>query len=298
MCVPIFMVVSLVFYTQKRAADKRYFVKRISRLVQIICFWWPVYFILTQVTDFPLVPNSFFGILLIPFLNGSLYFLGGMLFCILIVEVIEYVCSVVQPKHHVKVLFTAVTLGFLLSFAVRYCIPLRSEVLKQAVGLGPLTFLMYPASLAIFAHCPKKKAWSILLMVSSIFQIVETGHLLSITGGYHDIFNVLLINYGSSVVVPAAVGVTQLFMSIKIEKLGNILSWVSKNVLGIYLVHPIVIACGNRITNGAFLYIGAKTFQIGGGTLAVNLFGVIFVVVSSFAIVYVLERSPLKRFVS
>lgn len=99
MCVPLFMVVSLFFYVQKRATNKSYFKKRLVRLIQIICFWWPVYFILTQTTEFPLVPDNALGAVLIPFLNGSMYFLGGIVFSVLCIELIEKIIEILPEKY-------------------------------------------------------------------------------------------------------------------------------------------------------------------------------------------------------
>lgn len=292
------MIVSLFFYTQKRAVDKDYFRKRLARLLQIICFWWPVYFLLTQFTSFPLVPDSFAGVLLIPLLNGALFFLGGLIFCVLSIEFIERVIGMLPRKFVNIALILFVALGFSVSIFVRYVFSFDSVVLRQLIGLGPLTFLIYPASMVLFAHRRKSKSIPTLFGLGLAFQLLE--YFLIIHKSKVNSYNVLEIfqlNYGSPLVVPLALIVLLIFVSLEMKTLNDLIGWVASHALGIYLVHPVVIACINRITNEQFLFMYGKTLSVSSGTVGINLFGVSVVAIISLSIVFVLDKSPLKRFV-
>lgn len=144
MCVPVFMIVSLYFYTQKRTVNKSYFKKRIGRLLQILCFWWPVYYLLTRFTSFPLVPNSVLGVFLMPFLSGALYFLGGLVFCVLCIEIIMRVKEKLPERYENQTLISFTIIGFALSTFLRDFPPYNSALLTQIIGMGPLTFFDLP----------------------------------------------------------------------------------------------------------------------------------------------------------
>ena len=295
---PAFMIASLFFYVQKRMVNKSYFRKRTVRLVQILCFWWPVYFLLTQLTSFPLVPNSLLGVFLIPFLNGACYFLGGLVFCIFCIEIIERAIEKLPQQYANLALIAFTILGFVIAIIVRNFIPHNSEILVQAIGLGPLAFLIYPASMVVFAHWTKAKSITTLLGMGIVFQIIEVCRIAQMSGvNSSNVLDILQLNYGSPVIVPIALVIVLMFESLKIEKLNAFTRWVATYALGIYLVHPIVIAGANRLTHDQFLFMFAKTINVSSGTIGINPFSISAVMAASFVIVNALGKSPLKRFV-
>lgn len=259
LCVPIFMIISLNFFIQKRQTKERYFQKRIVRLCQILLFWWPVYFLLTKFTDFPLVPNSPLGILLIPLLNGALYFLGGLVCCVIAIELLERFVSLLPEKYRESFLLAAVVLSYLGSEVLRFSLSGSPSLLASFVGLGPLTFFAYPAAVTYLHHKKTTAGWLILFAIALSFQGFEFWRAASVVGWSSKyILQIVLLTYGSPLIIPLSMAVIAVFSSLSIDHLPRALAWLAKNCLGIYLVHPIIIAVGNRITHNQFLFIKTR----------------------------------------
>lgn len=269
LCVPVFLIISLNFYVEKRATKQGYFRTRVLRLLQIVAFWWPVYFLLTRFTDFPLVPDSWLGILLIPLLNGALYFLGALILCIIAIEGIERVIERVPLSRQRFVLALFLVCGFFISAILRTKLGQSSTLLASFIGLGPLTFIAYPAAISYYHYGESRKLSFFFLVLSALaFQVFEITRAFSLLGVTADIaLKVCLLNYGSPIIIPLAIGIIEIFRSLKIKFLCAPISWIAKNCLGIYLVHPIIIAAGNKLTQNTFLFKGSRTWSSpnGGG---------------------------------
>lgn len=152
--------------------------------------------------------------------------------------------------------------------------------------------------MVLFAHWGKTKSVPLIWIIGITFQIVETCCIVQMAGvSSMNVLDILQINYGRPIVIPIALVILLVFESLKIEKLNFFVQWVATYALGIYLMHPIIIAIANRLTHSQFLFMFSKRITVSSGAIAINLFCVSVVMAVSFALVYVLSRSILKRFV-
>lgn len=298
LAVPVFMVVSLYFFVTKRLKEREYFEKRVVRLLEIIIFWWPLYYLLTKFTSFPLVPDSWLGVVLLPLLNGSMYFLSGLLFSVIVIEVIVRALESLDSKY--QTLFLAMTT--VLSFGVNYYLlntPNISPLMSRFLGLGPLAFIIYPSSVILF--CTQKRpttGLAILAVIGIVFQAISLYAFFGKNGfSANNAFSILLIQYNTPLAVPVSLAVFSWFKSLKIQKLVFPIRWIAVNCLGIYLIHPIVNAVANQITNDQFSHYRTFLFEFKSGVITLNLGGVALVLAISIAILMLFSVTPLKRFV-
>lgn len=300
--VPVFFLISLSFYVQKRTQNSNYFARRITRLMQILLFWWPIYLLLTQYADYPLVPDSWLGLLLIPILNGVLYFLGALVICTVTVELIERGYEKLPETMTSYYMYFVLVVSFLISVILRSFLIGGAPLLRAFVGLGPLTFVSYPAAISFFNHeSGRLKKWLPLTIIALIFQTIEITRLYLTMGiSESSLLQVLLLTYGSPFVVPIALMVIEFFRSLQIKKSGTIVSWIAKNSLGIYLFQQIVIALGNKLSGNKLLWIDSRSWvdSATGGSISLNLVGTAIVISTTISIVFIMSKvSFLKKFV-
>lgn len=241
LAVPTFMMISLWLFCKKRVESPSYFSKRISRLFEIILFWWAIYALVGAFTPYSLFPKTISGYLAIPFIDGAMYFLGSMIVQILLIEVIVRLLERVNPRLEGTILIASIIIGFLVSIVVRLWVLDAPGVISLIADHGHIVFFAYGPTALLLVRKSNKEASIILLLISLgmtvlywVVQIPISELMVMPTLRFFQ------FGYLYPPVVFLAALLLILFSQVNKEN-GKVIKAISPWVLGIYLVHPIII---------------------------------------------------------
>lgn len=285
LAVPVFLLVSLSLYVCRSRGRSAYFTKRIWRIGQLLLFWLAVQYALFVVFVRRVPPLDFETLRLGgPSLAAGghgtvLYFLVDLIVLIAVTEV-----GIVLSTRYGTNVFTAFAWTLIL-------LPMVWFATGPAIGnrvdyFSVLNFLPY-AGIALLVNGDLRRLgrrfwWWVLAFV--LFSAVDGVEAVTIRGWSLE----TLSDYGRVSIVFGSLVLVVLVL--RYVKPTAPLVWLGEYSLGIFVLHA-----NYQTFTGSFIHF--SEFPTALGTIRVNILAAIATVALTLATVWLLAKTPLRRFV-
>lgn len=295
LAVPVFMLISLWFFAKKREGNPAYFKKRIVRLLQVLGFWWVVYGLVATFTSYSLRFDSIFGYLGMPFFDGALYFLGGLILQVCAVELITRLLDRLPKNYELGTLVALFSLTALLTLFLASLLLDMSTPLTAGLNMSGRWFLAYAPAAMLLARRTKKEALLTLGIVGFSAYVIYWAYLFGVAEVFQPttLENIFKTGYDRPQVLFFAAVVILLFIQIRQEPPPQAISKLSEITLGVYLIHPLLIPQLQRFLYSKLIY---HSDSLGSVAVKPVFFGI--VLICTLATAWVMSKTVLKNFVS
>ncbi len=292
--VPLFIVISLWLYVSRRADQPGYFKKRLLRLVQILLIWSVIYALVGTVTGaYATFPHTLLGYVLIPLVDGGLYYLASLIVCTCLVE------GLARLRGRSVLLFRVVAVVSLIAAVAMqaFWVPLFRGTpveVQKLYGLGPLMFLFYAPALVLLHDAYRGVRRSLRVGVLLAFLYALNIGLYSLATRKLDLLAAL---YWLGYQTPLTLALAFLVLLIALKSRLTLPAWirsVASYGLGIYLIHPLIIGLLRRFIPSAQARLPHLMFIWSGMRLAVNGVFLLVIVALTAVVLFVLSRTRFK----
>lgn len=285
LAVPTFMAVSLYFFISKRLSNPDYLKGRSGRLLSLMLFWSALYLLHSLVTNYPVFSYEPLSLALFPFIDGSLYFLANLFQLTLLAGLLIWILERVPERFQVLLEISYLLIGVALVYLRGSFDADTASLFGKFIYMGIATYALYVPSLIIFIRRGPLVGLSLAFLASTAVAGAQSLSMLinfdpaQFTfgyGGYASVFALLLI----------------FLFSKKVSENHPLISKIATYALGIYVVHPLVIALIEPLRS-----LGSLSVTFAGGHVTISVvFPLIVLSVTAF-VLFIMEKIGLKSFI-
>lgn len=298
--VPLFILTSLFLLFKKlKKTDLTYLLTRCRRLIAIFVFWsgwqFAAYYCIStsydlsfsgRINDLPAYRLLMEGGPPLPIVNGSVFY---FLFVILVLTILSYLYFLCIKNNRKLAIFLSIIIvaGSIVYFGIL-------TIRGTGISYWRLdNFLIYIPLAYFFSQYGTKKIHKYNFILYICFAIFTWQNIYLTYRGYD------LGEYSRLSIVCGSVAVFSSLLNLKYEQESGVIHFLAKFSLGIFALHKYWQLLLIFVTSKLFSLLGLST-AIFWGQISINSQAILVALATilfTFISVYLLDRSPLQKFV-